>query len=157
MVFWQKINCPYTEQYLGTLKLIHCNRNIPAKIIGMLLTTTDQIPNLPIQRYFGVISATAFVGGDEREVLIAALDAAADGLTAPYERLEQEARRLALDFLRYKATELQADAIIGLRIEHRIMDPNRSLAMIFVAGTAVQTSAAAQPRQADSWGQNPGW
>lgn len=107
----------------------------------MLLTTTSDLPNLGITQYFGVISATAFIGGEDRSVYRDALDAAADGVLAPLERLEQEARRRAVDLLRYKAGELRADAVIGMQTDHRTIDAERNLVMIFVAGTAVQTSA----------------
>ena len=106
----------------------------------MLLTTTTDLPGLHITRYFGVISATSFIGSEEREIYLTALDAAADGIPSPLERLEQEARRQALELLRDKASELHADAIIGLQIDHRIIDATRNLMMIFVAGAAVQTS-----------------
>ena len=108
----------------------------------MLLTTTTDLHGLRVEHYFGVISATAFLGGDDREVLQTALDAAADGLLAPLERLEAEARANAIDLLRFKASELLADAIIGLQIEHRTLDAGRNLLMVFVAGTAVRTSGS---------------
>lgn len=121
----------------------------------MLLTTTTDIPNMQFSRYFGVISATSIVGGDEREVYHAALDAAADGVIAPLERLEQEARANAIDLLRFKASELQADAVIGLQIDHRTICAKRNLMMVFVAGTAVRTSAMASPSRQTVGGQ--GW
>lgn len=122
----------------------------------MLLSTTNDLPNLPIARYFGVISATTFIGSDEREIYLTALDAAADGLTAPLERLEQEARRRVIDLLRYKANELNADAIIGLQIDHRVIDAQRNLVMIFAAGTAVQTSQKSREMGPRKGGQQ-GW
>lgn len=122
----------------------------------MLLTTTANLPNLSIIRYFGVISATTFIGSEEREIYMTALEAAADGITTPLERLEQEARRQAIDLLRYKATELNADAIVGLQIDHRVIDPARNLVMIFAAGTAVQTSQKSREMEMRGSGQ-PGW
>lgn len=110
----------------------------------MLLTTTSSLPNITFTRYFGVVSATAFIGGDDRSVYRDALDAAADGVIAPLERLEQEARRAAIDLLRFKAGELNADAIIGLQIDHRVISAEHNLVMIFAAGTAVQTGMGGQ-------------
>lgn len=112
----------------------------------MLLTTTTDIPNMSFSRYFGVVSATAFIGGEERELYQKALDAAADGVMAPLERLEEEARRTAIDLLRFKASELNANAIIGLQIDHRTIDPERNLVMIYAAGTAVRTNAGTSAR-----------
>lgn len=122
----------------------------------MLLTTSTDLPNLSISRYFGVISATSFIGSDERELYLTALEAAADGVTAPLERLEEEARRRTIDELRFKAGELKADAIVGLQIDHRVIDPARNLVMIFAAGTAVRIHSFSQSmfKKTDS---QPGW
>lgn len=123
----------------------------------MLLTTTSDLPNMHVTRFFGVVSATTFIGGDDREVFNDAIAAAADGVIAPLERLEQEARRAAIDLLRFKASELNADAIIGLQIDHRTIDEKNNLVMIFAAGTAVQTNVRSVPRQGPQTVGNPGW
>lgn len=104
----------------------------------MLTTTTDTLQNRQIMQYFGIVSASAAVGGDDRETLTTALDAAADGVSAPYERLEREARLLAMDLMRERAAEVGANAIISVRTEHRVMDAGRSLSVVFVEGTAIK-------------------
>lgn len=103
----------------------------------MLTTTTDTLYNRPITKYFGIVSASTVIGGDDRDTLTAALDAAADGVSAPYERLEREARLLAMDLMRERAKEVGANAIIAVRTEHRIVDAGRGISVVSASGTAV--------------------
>ncbi|MEM9258948.1 MAG: heavy metal-binding domain-containing protein [Bacteroidota bacterium] len=104
----------------------------------MLTTTTDTLQHRQITQYFGIVSASAVVGGEDRDTLTDALDAAADGVSSPYERLEREARLLAMDLMRERAAEVGANAIIAVRTEHRVVDPRREISVVFVMGTAVK-------------------
>lgn len=104
----------------------------------MLTTSTDTIQNQQINNYIGMVSGTAIIGGEDREVLLAALAAAADGIPMPYERLEREARLLAMDRMRDQAREAGANAVIGVQVKHEVMDTERHLTMVFAVGTAVK-------------------
>jgi uncharacterized protein YbjQ (UPF0145 family) len=104
----------------------------------MLTVTTDTLQNRNIAGYIGVVSGTAIIGGEDREVLIAALAAAADGIPMAYERLEREARLLAMDRMRDQAERAGGNAIVGLKIRHEALDVSRHVTMIFAMGTAVK-------------------
>lgn len=105
----------------------------------MLTSSTDTLQNTVISQYIGMVSGTAIIGGEDREILLAAVAAAADGIPMPYERLEREARLLALDRMRDQAREAGANAVIGVQVKHEVMDANQHLTMVFAMGTAVKT------------------
>jgi uncharacterized protein YbjQ (UPF0145 family) len=104
----------------------------------MLTTTIDQLPGRIISQYLGVVSGTSVIGGDDREALVAALDATVDGIPTPFERLEREARLRAMDQMRGQAELAGANAVVGLHITHVQIDPTRLITAVFAYGTAVK-------------------
>jgi len=106
----------------------------------MLTTSVPTLQNRNISNYLGVVSGTAIIGGEDRETLIAALAAAADGVPIAYERLEREARLLAMDRMRDQAKHAGANAIVGVQIRHEVVDATKQLTIIFAMGTAVKTA-----------------
>lgn len=104
----------------------------------MLTTTVDQLTTHNVIQYLGVVSGSAIIGGEERGILAAALGAAADGIPAPYERLEREARLRAMDLMREQAELVGGQAIIGLQIKHEVLDASRQITLILALGTAVK-------------------
>ncbi len=104
----------------------------------MLTTTTNDLQPRNISNYVGVVSGTAIIGGEDREALLAALAAAADGIPVAYERLEREARLLAMDRMRDQAERAGANAIVGLKVRHEVLDATRQVTLVFAMGTAVK-------------------
>lgn len=103
----------------------------------MLTTTTDQISATQVKSYIGMVSGTSIIGGEDRELLLTALAAAADGIPMAYERLEKEARLQAIERMRDQAKEAGGQAVIGVRVKHEVMDADQHITMVFAMGTAV--------------------
>ena len=104
----------------------------------MLTTTTDQIQATQVKSFIGMVSGTSIIGGEDRELLLTALAAAADGIPMAYERLEKEARLQAIDRMRDQAKEAGGHAVIGVRVKHEVMDAEQHITMVFAMGTAVE-------------------
>ncbi len=104
----------------------------------MLTTTSDQLGEAQVKTYIGIVSGTSIIGGEDRDLLLAALTAAADGIPMAYERLEREARLQAIDRMRERAKDAGGNAVIGVRVKHEVMDGEQHITMVFAMGTAVE-------------------
>jgi uncharacterized protein YbjQ (UPF0145 family) len=103
----------------------------------MLTTTTDQLGPTHVKNYIGMVSGTSIIGGEDRELLLTALAAAADGIPMAYERLEKEARLQAIERMRDQAKGAGGSAVIGVRVKHEVLDADEHITMVFAMGTAV--------------------
>ena len=103
-----------------------------------MLTTTAVIEGRPIEGYLGLVAGEAVVGGNVASDLVANLRDLVGGRSTSYERLLARARDTALDQLEEEASDLGADAVIGLDIDYQSVGPSGSLMMVSVAGTAVR-------------------
>ena len=59
------------------------------------------------------------------------------GRSAAYERELQKAREVAFEEMSQKATELGANAIVGIDIDYETVGAQGSMLMVSVSGTAV--------------------
>ena len=59
------------------------------------------------------------------------------GRSATYERELQRARDIALQELQQRATELGANAVVGIDLDYEVMGPNNGMLMVSASGTAV--------------------
>jgi uncharacterized protein YbjQ (UPF0145 family) len=105
---------------------------------SMLTTTTEQIMSTQVKSFIGMVSGTSIIGGEDRELLLTALAAAADGIPMAYERLEKEARLQAIDRMREQAKGAGGHAVLGVRVKHEVMDAEQHITMVFAMGTAVE-------------------
>ncbi|CAN5252923.1 heavy metal-binding domain-containing protein [soil metagenome] len=104
----------------------------------IMLTTTALIEGRPIEAYLGLVAGEAVVGANVARDLVANLRDLVGGRSTSYERLLSRARDTALDQLEEEASDLGADAVIGLDIDYQSVGPNGHLMMVSVAGTAVR-------------------
>ena len=104
----------------------------------IMLTTTAMIEGRPIEAYLGLVAGEAVVGANVARDLVANIRDLVGGRSTTYERLLARARDTALDQLEEEATDLGADAVIGLDIDYQSVGPNGHLMMVSVAGTAVR-------------------
>ena len=103
-----------------------------------MLTTTAMIEGRPIEAYLGLVAGEAVVGANVARDLVANLRDLVGGRSTSYERLLSRARDTALDQVEEEASDLGADAVIGLDIDYQSVGPTGSLMMVSVAGTAVR-------------------
>lgn len=104
----------------------------------VMLTTTALIEGRPIDAYLGLVAGEAVVGANAVRDVMANLKDLVGGRSTGYERLLSRARDNALDQMEAEASDLGADAVIGLDIDYTTMGPHGNLVMVSVAGTAVR-------------------
>lgn len=104
----------------------------------MILTTTPSIEGRTITGYLGIVTGEAIVGANIFRDLFANIRDIVGGRSEAYERELERARALALDDLRASATELGADAVIGIDLDYEVLGSNNGMLMVSVSGTAVK-------------------
>ena len=104
---------------------------------GMILTTTPTIEGRRIVRYAGVVTGEAILGANIFKDLFAGIRDIVGGRSAAYEEELRRARSLALTEVRQAASELGANAVVGLDLDYETVGANGSMLMVSVSGTAV--------------------
>lgn len=104
----------------------------------MIVTTTPSIDGKTIDIYLGVITGEAIVGVNIFRDLFASVRDIVGGRTQSYERVLDEARQLAQKDLTDRATELGADAVVGVDIDYEVLGQGNGMLMVSVSGTAVK-------------------
>ena len=103
----------------------------------MDLTTTPSIEGRTIKKYCGVVAGEAILGANVFKDLFAGIRDIVGGRSATYERELQRARDIALQELQQRATELGANAVVGIDLDYEVMGPNNGMLMVSASGTAV--------------------
>ncbi|MBN3037163.1 MAG: YbjQ family protein [Candidatus Diapherotrites archaeon] len=102
----------------------------------MLVCTTEEVPGYKVSEYLGMVWGTSvqarFIGQD----LIAALKIVVGGEVWPYTKMMNEAKHYVIRRMVNNAKQLNADAIIGVRMESGQIVPGTT--EIFAYGTAVK-------------------
>lgn len=105
-----------------------------------LLVTTEAAPALPIKARLGVVSAERVFGLNAFKDLFVGVRDLVGGKSTTLERAFQDARREALDDLRLRDVELDADAVVGVAFTHAEIGSGAiqsAMVMVAVTGTAV--------------------
>ena len=103
----------------------------------MLLTTTSTVEGRPVNRYLGVVTGEAIIGANIFRDLFATVRDIVGGRSATYERALGEARDVAMAEMRARASELGANAVIGIDLDYEVLGQNNGMLMVSVSGTAV--------------------
>jgi uncharacterized protein YbjQ (UPF0145 family) len=103
----------------------------------MLMTTTTVVEGQPVSRYLGVVTGEAIIGANIFRDLFATVRDIVGGRSATYERGLAEARQVALNEMGQRATELGANAVIGIDIDYEVLGKGNGMLMVSVSGTAV--------------------
>jgi uncharacterized protein YbjQ (UPF0145 family) len=105
----------------------------------MITTTTDAIEGRPIARYLGLVSGEAVMGTNIFRDFFAGIRDIVGGRSGSYEKELRRAKALALEAMTEQATELGADAIVGIDLDYEAIGGNdRSMLMVSANGTAVK-------------------
>ncbi|MCS6986328.1 MAG: heavy metal-binding domain-containing protein [Sphingomonadaceae bacterium] len=107
----------------------------------MILTTTPSVEGRPVQEYLGVVAGEAIVGANLFRDLFAAVRDIVGGRAGAYERVMEEARDTALKELAARASELGANAVVGIRLDYETVGGGASILMVAATGTAVRLEA----------------
>ena len=104
---------------------------------GMILTTTPAIEGRKITRYAGVVTGEAILGANIFKDLFAGIRDIVGGRSAAYEEELRRARTIALTEIRQAASELGANAVVGIDLDYETVGAQGSMLMVSVSGTAV--------------------
>ena len=103
----------------------------------MIITTTPTVEGKSIRDYRGIVTGEAILGANIFKDLFAGLRDIVGGRSAAYEKELRHARDLAFAELAASATEVGANAIVGVDIDYEVLGQNNGMLMVSVSGTAV--------------------
>lgn len=102
----------------------------------MLVSTTTIIEGRPVQQYLGVVAGETILGANVFRDIGAQIRNITGGRAAGYEKELRKARETAIGEMTAAATELGADAILGVDIDYETV--GGSMLMVTASGTAVK-------------------
>lgn len=106
---------------------------------SVLISTTNSIDGAIIEKYLDIVSTNVVVGTNFFSDFGASLTDLFGGLSDTYQSKLQKIYKIGIDKLKIKASNLGANAIIGLNIDFdEISGKGKSMFMISVIGTAVR-------------------
>ena len=105
--------------------------------MDMLLSTTSIIDGRPVNRYLGVVTGEAIIGANIFRDMFATVRDIVGGRSATYERGLAEARDVAMAEMGKRASELGANAVIGIDLDYEVLGQNNGMLMVSCSGTAV--------------------
>lgn len=103
----------------------------------MQVTTTPSIEGRRITKYCGIVAGEAILGANVFKDIFAGIRDLVGGRSATYERELQRARDIALAEMREKATELGANAVVGVDLDYEVLGQGNGMLMVSASGTAV--------------------
>ncbi len=102
----------------------------------MICTTTPTIEGSPIKAYKGVVTGEEFI--DTYSTIRADISTyIRGGHSDDYEETLVEARDTAMEKMQEQATDLGANAIVGISFTYETVGPSNIMFMVTVSGTAV--------------------
>ncbi|MBI5289598.1 MAG: heavy metal-binding domain-containing protein [Chloroflexi bacterium] len=102
----------------------------------MIVSTTTAIESRPVREYLGVVAGETILGANVFRDIGAQIRNITGGRAAGYEKELRKARETAIAEMEAQATELGADAIVGVDIDYETV--GGSMLMVTAAGTAVK-------------------
>ena len=108
----------------------------------MLVTTTDTVQNQSVETYLGVVTAEVVYGTNVLKDFFAGIRDTLGGRTGSYEKVFEKGQQKAIEELKQRAQKLNADAVIGIKIDTGTIsiDNKGVLLLITATGTAVKLS-----------------
>lgn len=103
----------------------------------ILLTTTPSVEGRPIREYRGIVTGEAILGANVFKDMFAGIRDIVGGRSGTYERELARAREIALEELRARASELGANAVVGVDLDFEVLGANNGMLMVSASGTAV--------------------
>lgn len=104
----------------------------------MILSSTNTLENKKIIEYKGLVTGESLIGSNVYKDLFSGVRDVVGGRTSKYEEEIQKARELALSSMKEKAKQLNANAIIGLKISYDNLGGTMGNTILVTAyGTAI--------------------
>jgi uncharacterized protein YbjQ (UPF0145 family) len=105
----------------------------------MITTTTPNIEGKRIQQYFGIVTGEAIMGANMFRDLFAGIRDIVGGRAGAYEKELSQARQLAMEEMEAMASQLGANAVVGVDIDYEVLGAGNGMLMVTACGTAVKT------------------
>lgn len=103
----------------------------------MITTTTPIIEGRPVQRYLGIVCGEAILGANIMKDLFAGVRDIVGGRSDAYEKELVKAREIAMHELEERASQLGANAVVGIDLDYETLGSGGSMLMVTASGTAV--------------------
>lgn len=103
----------------------------------MILSTTPTIEGHPILEYKGIVTGETIIGANALRDFAAGFRDFFGGRSGSYEKVLREAKDTALSEMQDRASQLGANAIVGIDIDYETVGQSGSMLMVAVSGTAV--------------------
>jgi len=108
----------------------------------MIITTTPAVDGYKVSGYLGIVAGEVALGTDFVRDFIAGLADFFGSRTAAYEEKLSEARAACLREMGDRAAKLGANAVIGVKVDHEILQ--NGMMLVIASGTAVTLVKASQ-------------
>ena len=103
----------------------------------MTLSTTPTIEGRNILEYKGVVTGETIIGANMFKDLFAVIRDIVGGRAGAYEKVLREAKDTSMNEMMQRASQLGANAIVGIDIDYETIGQSNSMLMVAVGGTAV--------------------
>ena len=103
----------------------------------MIITTTNSIEGRRIIEYKGVVFGEVVSGVDFVRDIGANLRNFFGGRSGGYEKELMEAREEALSEMSMRASNMGANAVVGVDVDYEVLGQDNGMLMVSVSGTAV--------------------
>jgi len=106
----------------------------------MLMTTTNTLDGHRVSSYLGIVTGEAILGANIFKDLFAGIRDIVGGRSGAYEGELRKAKQIAMDEMAAAATQLGADAVIGVDLDYETIsrDGGSGMLMVTASGTAVK-------------------
>lgn len=103
----------------------------------MILTTTQSIEGKEIQSYCGIVFGEVITGINVIKDITAGVRNFFGGRSASYEGELLNAREEALREMEARASEMGANAVVGVDLDYEVLGADNGMLMVTASGTAV--------------------
>lgn len=103
-----------------------------------MLATTPQIEGSEITEYLQIVGVEIVIGANILKDSLAQIRDIVGGRSGVYEKVYSDARKSAIEGLREQASQLSADAVVGVRFDFQALGHENGMAMVAATGTAVK-------------------
>ncbi len=105
----------------------------------MIITSANTLQNREIIEYKGLVTGEALIGANVYKDLFSGVRDVVGGRTSEYEKEIKKARDISLESMKEKAKQLDANAIIGLKISYDNLGGTMGNTILITAyGTAIK-------------------
>ena len=103
----------------------------------MIVTTTPTVEGKRIVEYKGIVFGEVVSGVDFVKDLAASFSNSFGGRSGSYEDELIKARESAIAEMQQRASQLGANAVVGVDIDYEVLGANNGMLMVTASGTAV--------------------